>query len=370
MKIDLIQIRLPLVHFFETSFGRQLDHEAILVRVERDDIVGWGECPAGGTPGYSYETVGTAWYVLNDFLVPRFQKSGAQNPWHLPTLFHFVRGHPMAKAAIEMALWDLHAKTKGTPLSKELAQFGGLPSRPEIPTGISLGIENRPEDLMTRIQAACDKGYRRIKVKVKPGWDIDILQEIRREFPRISLMADANSAYSLSDTEHLKRFDAFDLMMIEQPLDYEDLVDHASLQRRLKTPICLDESIRGPEDGRRAAELGACRIVNIKQARVGGPSNAVRLHTICAQRGIPVWCGGLLESGIGRAHNIALASLPNFSLPGDISASERYYAEDLIDPPVIVSPTGTITVPRGPGIGYTVVEARVAHHTVRRVRLA
>lgn len=267
----------------------------------------------------------------------------------------------MAKAGIEMALLDWFGKAMGKPLH---AILGGV--RNEIPTGISLGIEDRVPDLLERMERALGLGYRRIKVKIKPGWDVEVVEEIRRHFPKIALMVDANSAYRWNDLGRLKRLDDFNLMMIEQPLDYDDYVDHASLQRELRTPICLDESIKTAEDGRRAIELKSCGIINVKQARVGGPFAAKALHDVCAARGIPVWCGGLLETGIGRAHNIALATLPNFTLPGDISASERYYREDVIDPPVTVTPQGTITVPQGPGIGYNVVESRVNRIALRR----
>jgi len=360
-RVELIQVRMPLVHFFETSFGREFEREALLVAVTADGVTGWGECPASAAPAYSYETVQTAWHILRDFLVPRVKGLEIAEAGPLASTFSFVRGHPMAKAGVEMAVLDWFGKTTGRPIGTLL---GGI--RKEIPTGISLGIEDRLSDLLTRVEKALECGYRRIKVKIKPGWDIDVVAETRKRFPSISLMVDANSAYRMSDSAHLRKLDEFQLMMIEQPLDYDDMVDHARLQKELKTAICLDESIKSPEDGRRAIELGSCRVVNIKQARVGGPFAAKTLHDVCNARGVPVWCGGLLETGIGRAHNIALATLANFTLPGDISASERYYREDLIDPPVTVTAQGTIKVPTRPGIGYTVVESRVAKVAVRR----
>jgi O-succinylbenzoate synthase len=280
-------------------------------------------------------------------------------PSELVSIFERVRGHNMAKAGVEMALWDAFAKSQGRPLHEML---GGTQER--IPTGISLGIEDSVADLLKRIAASVEKGYRRIKVKIKPGWDVDVVREIRREFPNIRMMADANSAYTLEDTERLRKLDEFGLMMIEQPLGYDDIVDHAKLQRLLKTPICLDESIHSPDDGRRAIELGACGIINIKQARVGGPTQAKRLHDVCMAAKVPVWCGGLLETGIGRLHNIALATLPNFTLPGDISASERYYREDVIDPPVTLEPDGTLKAPDGPGIGHRVLPERLKAYCV------
>jgi len=360
-RIEIYHVRMPLVHFFETSFGREHERESVIVRVLAGGLVGWGECPASAAPAYSYETAQTAWHVIRDFLAPKLRGVEIASPGPISELFSFVRGHPMAKAGIEMAILDWFGKSRGEPIFKIL---GG--SSEEIPTGISLGIEDRVEDLLERIERSVARGYQRIKVKIKPRWDVEVLAAIRKRFPRIPLMADANSAYRLSDTEHLKRLDEFDLMMIEQPLDHDDLVDHAKLQRELQTPLCLDESIKGYEDGRRAIELGSCRIVNIKQARVGGPYAAKALHNVCAAKKIPVWCGGLLETGIGRAHNIALATLPNFTLPGDISASERYYREDIIEPPVVVTPQGTIKVPQAPGIGYTVSESALPRVALRR----
>jgi len=360
-RVEILHLKLPLVHFFETSFGRVHDHEVVIVRAESGGVVGWGEAPASAAPRYSYETVHTVWHVVRDFLGPKLKGLEIARAGPISELFSFVRGHNMAKAGIEMAVTDLFARLEQKPLWQLL---GG--TRDEIPTGVSLGIEDRVPDLLKRVEQALAQGYRRIKVKIKPRWDVDVLAEVRKYFPKIPLMADANSAYRLSDLEHLKRFDEFELMMIEQPLDYDDYVDHAKLQRELKTPVCLDESIRSYDDARRAIELGSCRIVNVKQARVGGPFNAKMIHNVCRKHELPVWCGGLLETGIGRAHNIALATLPNFTLPGDISASARYYAEDVIDPPVLVTPQGTIKAPPGPGIGYPVMEDRLKKYCVRR----
>lgn len=360
-RLEIYHVRMPLVHFFETSFGREHERESLVVRVMAEGLSGWGECPASATPSYSYETVQTAWHVVRDFLAPKLRGAEIASPGPISELFSFVRGHNMAKAGIEMAVLDWFGKARNESVYRIL---GG--TREEIPTGISLGIEDRVSDLLDRVERSVARGYQRIKVKIKPRWDVDVVAEIRKRFPKIALMVDANSAYRLTDVEHLKRLDGYDLMMIEQPLDYDDLVDHAKLQRELKTPICLDESIKGYEDGRRAIELGSCRIVNIKQARVGGPYAAKALHNVCAAKKIPVWCGGLLETGIGRAHNVALATLPNFTLPGDISASERYYREDLVEPPVTVSPQGTIKVPQAPGIGYNVSESRLNRVSVRR----
>lgn len=347
MKLTLIHLKLPLVHFFETSFGRVTHNETLIVRAEEDGHVGWGECPAGAAPYFSYETIETAWYVVSKF----YTRDG----------FGAVRGHPMARAGVEMALLDLRGKREGKSL-RELT--GG--TRDEIETGISLGIEDRVEDLLDRIGQARERGYHRVKVKIKPGWDVDVIARVRERFPKLRLMADANAAYRLEDWLQLKKLDAFDLMMLEQPLHHEDLFDHADLARKIATPICLDESIRHAADARRALEIGACRFVNIKQARVGGPAEARAVHDAAREAGVAVWCGGMLESGIGRAHNVALASLPNFTLPGDISASDRYYKEDVIDPPFRLTERGTLGVPTGPGIGVAVREDLLEKYGVRR----
>jgi o-succinylbenzoate synthase len=360
-RMEVLHLRLPLVHFFETSFGRVHDHEVLIVRVEAGGLAGFGEVPASAAPRYSYETVHTAWHVIKDFLAPKLKDREFAGPGPISDLFAFVRGHNMAKAGIEMAVVDLFAKAQQRPLYQVL---GG--TRTEIPTGVSLGIEDTVDDLLRRVEEAVAQGYQRIKLKIKPKWDVDIIDAVRKRFPTTPLMADANSAYTLNDIPHLKRLDAFDLLMIEQPLAYDDYVDHAKLQAEIKTPVCLDESIRSYDDARRAFELGSCKIINIKQARVGGPYSAKMIHNLAKAKGAPVWCGGLLETGVGRAHNIALATLPGFTLPGDISASERYYAEDIIDPPVTVTPQGTLRVSEAPGIGYTVAERKLAKYCVRR----
>jgi O-succinylbenzoate synthase len=360
-RMELIHLRMPLVRPFETSFGRVWEKETILVRVESGGIPGWGESPVAAAPGYSYETVQTAWHILRDFLAPRLKDIEIARAGPIAEFFGFVRGHPMAKAGVEMAVLDLFARREGKPLS---ALLGGRVQ--EIPTGVSLGIEARVSELLDQVRHAVARGYRRIKIKIKPRWDVDVVAAVRKEFPEVPLMVDANAAYGLADADHLERLDDFGLMMIEQPLDHDDLLDHAKLQARLKTPVCLDESIKSYADARRAIELKACRIINIKQARVGGPFGAKALHDVCVAKGLPVWCGGLLETGVGRAHNIALATLPGFTLPGDISASDRYWKEDIIDPPVTVSPAGMIAVPAGPGLGFEVVESRVRQRALRR----
>lgn len=360
-RVDLLEIRMPLVHFFETSFGRTTERRIVLLRARADGLDGWGEVTCGEMPFYSYETPETAWHILRDYLIPWALEKAWHSPADLADRFRPVRGHNMAKAALENALWDIEAQSRGVPLA---ALLGG--TREEIPCGVSIGIQNSPEELLEKIHTEVMAGYQRIKVKIKPGWDIDVLDFIRHDFPDIKLMADANSAYTLADVEHLKLLDRFSLMMVEQPLGWDDTFDHAQLQRGLKTPICLDESIHSAEDGRKAIELGACKIINIKLGRVGGHSSAHRLHDLCLDRQVPVWCGGMLESGIGRAHNIAMSSLPGFVLPGDVSASRRYWKQDIIDPEVTVSAQGTIAVPQKPGLGYVPNVARIENAIVRK----
>lgn len=360
-RIELREIRLPLVHFFEASFGRTTVRRIVLVRVEADGLAGWGEVTCGEEPFYSHETPETAWHILRDFLVPWGLKSEWASAADMAPCFRPIRGHNMAKAALENALWDIEAQQKGVPLAKLV---GG--TLEEIPCGVSIGIQNSVEELLEKIQREVDAGYQRIKVKIKPGWDVEVLDRVRNQFPRIALMADANSAYSLADLRRLKELDRFYLMMIEQPLGWEDLVDHAKLQRELATPICLDESIHSADDARKALEIGAGKIINIKLGRVGGYSSARAVHDVCRARNVPVWCGGMLESGVGRAHNIALSSLEGFTLPGDVSASRRYWNEDIIDPEVTVSAQGTIRVPQIPGLGYAPNLERIEKVTARR----
>ncbi|MGA8183498.1 MAG: o-succinylbenzoate synthase [Terriglobia bacterium] len=360
-QIELLEIRMPLVHFFETSFGRTTDRRIVLLRARADGLEGWGEVTCGEMPFYSYETPGTAWHILRDFLIPWALEKSWDSPADLAERYRPVRGHNMAKAALENALWDIEAQSRGVPLAELL---GG--TREEIPCGVSIGIQNSPEELLEKIRTEVAAGYQRIKVKIRPGWDVEILETIRKEFPGIKLMADANSAYTLADVEHLKLLDRFDLMMVEQPLGWDDMVDHARLQRELKTPICLDESIHNADDARKAIDLGACQIINIKLGRVGGHSAARKLHDLCLARQIPVWCGGMLESGIGRAHNIAMSTLPGFVLPGDVSASRRYWSQDIIDPEVTVSAKGTIAAPGKPGLGYVPNLARIEKLTARK----
>lgn len=363
--VELREIRLPLVHFFETSFGRTTERRIVLARVESDDgVEGWGECTAGEGPFYSAEWTDSAWLTLEKFLAPLIVNVQLGSAADVFAAFRHVRGHRMAKAAIETACWDLEAKSQGLPLWKLL---GG--TQTEISCGVSIGIQDSVAILLEKIQKEVDAGYQRIKIKIKPGWDADVISIVRKQYPDIKLVGDANSAYTIGATRLFQDLDRFQLMMFEQPLAHDDIVDHAELQRQIKTPICLDESIHSAEDARNAINLGACRIVNLKLGRVGGHSEAQRVESVCRERGVPVWCGGMLESGIGRAHNIAMSTLAGFTLPGDVSASERYWARDIIEPAVTVSPRGTIKVPTKPGLGFAVDLERVESLTVRRATI-
>jgi O-succinylbenzoate synthase len=360
-RLRLRLVRLPLVAFFETSFGR-VDHRTfILVSVIGDGVEGLGECVADADPFYSAETNVTAWHIIKDFIAPEVLGRTFSHPRDVFPALARIRGHHMAKAAVEMAAWDLSAKQQHVPLARLL---GG--ARHEIASGVSIGIQDSLEQLLAKIEVERAAGYRRIKIKIKPGWDVEAVEAVRGRFGAIALMADANGAYTLADLDRLAALDRFDLMMIEQPLEYDDLRDHASLQRRIRTPICLDESIHSVRAAEDAFAIGACRIINVKPGRMGGHGESIRLHDLAAAHNIPLWHGGMLESGIGRAHNIHLASLPNFSLPGDIAASRRYFVPDLIEPPIDVRPDGTIPVPDRPGIGVSVDWDRVERATIQR----
>lgn len=358
--VELREIRLPLVRFFETSFGRTTERRIILVILRGEEETGYGECTAAEEPFYSSETVDTAWHVLSEYVVPRVLGREIGSAGRAGEIWSQIRGHRMAKAAVETALWDMEARVRHLPLGRHLG--GDLD---EIACGVSIGIQESVEDLMGLVRREVDSGYRRIKIKIKPGWEVEPIRAIRAEFPEIPLMVDANSAFRLSDTTLFEQLDRFRLLMIEQPLSHDDIVDHAALQRRIRTPICLDESIRHAEDARKAIEMGSCRIINVKLGRVGGYGEALRIHEYCVRNQVPLWCGGMLESGIGRAHNIALSTLAGFNLPGDVSASKRYYAEDTVIPPVEVTPQGTIRVPESVGIGFTPDLERIERATVR-----
>jgi len=362
-RLELRLLKLPLVHFFETSFGRIYDKHFIIVRADGDGVSGFGECVAERDPYYSAETNDTVWHIIADFIAPRVLGAVFSHPCEVFPALKAIRGHNMAKAAVEMAAWDLYARQRGEPLARVIA--GGRSSRDRIASGVSIGIQDSLDDLAAKVERELAAGYQRIKIKIKPGWDVAAVETVRGRFGSIPLMVDANAAYTLADGDHLARLDRYDLMMIEQPLDYEDIADHASLQKRLQTPICLDESIHSLADAREAIGLGACRIINIKPGRVGGIGESIRLHDLCAEHGIPVWHGGMLESGIGRAANIHLSTLPNFSLPGDIAGSKRYFDPDLIDPPIDVAPDGTIAVPTGPGLGVSIRDERIERATLR-----
>jgi O-succinylbenzoate synthase len=366
IQVDLREIRLPLVHFFETSFGRTTERRILLARLtDADGAEGWGECTAGEGPFYCEEWTDSAWSTLKTYLAPMVLGREVAGAADIFSLMKAVRGNRMAKAALETACWDLEAKRAGVPLWKHL---GGV--RREIACGVSIGIQDTIEALLAKIEVELDAGYQRIKIKIKPGWDINVLEKVRARFPEIRLMGDANSAYSLADAPLFRAMDEFDLMMIEQPLAYDDMLDHAELQKQVKTSICLDESIRTPADAGHAIDLNACRIINVKLGRVGGHREAQRMERICRERNIPVWCGGMLESGIGRAHNIAMATLEGFMLPGDVSASARYWAEDIIEPSVTITPAGTIIAPDAPGLGFEIKHGRIDKLTVRKERIS
>ena len=359
-RIELIHIKMDLVSPFVTSMGTEYDEEHIIVRVDADGITGWGESVAEGTPFYSYETVTTAWHILRDFLIPSILGKELSGIQEAIELYERVRGHMMAKAGIEAALWDVFAKAKGESLSKML---GGV--RKKVDVGVSIGIQSSEKALIKKVETHLSEGYRRIKIKIAPGNDIRFVEALRKEFPGLLLQVDANSAYTLDDISLFKKMDNYDLLLIEQPLGYEDIFDHSKLQRELKTPICLDESIHSLDDTRAAIELDSCRIINIKPGRVGGFTESKKIHDYCATMNVPVWHGGMLESGIGRAGNVALASLSNFTLPGDISASKRYYKEDIVEPEFVVNPDGTMDVPVNPGIGVEVNMKMLKNVTVR-----
>lgn len=363
--IEFTEINLPLVHFFETSFGRTYERRIILTRVlDADGAEGWGEVACGEIPSYSSEWTDSAWVTLEHILAPMVVGKAIANASETWELVKHVRGHRMAKAAVETAIWDLEAKKLNVPLWRHI---GGV--RNEIACGVSIGIQDSVEQLIEKIQTEVDAGYQRIKIKIAPHWDFDVIKKVREKFGDILLMGDANSAYSLEDIELFKRMDEFELMMFEQPLAHDDMLDHAKLQREIKTPVCLDESITSPEDARKAIELKSCQIINVKLGRVGGHSQAKLVEEVCRNAEILIWCGGMLESGIGRAHNIAMSTLEGFTLPGDVSASKRYWHEDIIEPEVTVSANGTIRAPEAAGIGFDVNINRIENLSVRRIKV-
>ncbi len=359
--ITLRELKMPLVHFFETSFGRTYTRRILLITTHCDGLEGWGECVAGEGPFFSEEYIDGAWDVTMRYLGPALLGKTLESGREVPALLARVREHRMAKAALENAVWDADAQEKAIPLWKLI---GG--TQQEITCGVSIGIQDSHEQLLQKIETELAAGYQRIKVKVKPGWDVEVLEKIRARWPEILLSCDANSAYTLADNERLKSFDGFKLLMIEQPLWSDDFYFHARLQKQLQTALCLDEAIRSARDAEAALELGACRIVNIKVGRVGGLWEAIAVHDVAQRFGVPVWCGGMLESGVGRSHNVALSTLPNFKLPGDVSASKRYWKEDIIEPEVEVSRQGTIKVGNKPGCGYELRKDLIEKLTVRK----
>src|SRR5581483_11964683 len=359
--ITLREIGMRLKAPFETSFGVTQQRRILLVEMVADGVTGWAEVTTGEAPFYNYETTDTAWIIISEFIVPLVVGKQFASASEIPNVLNRIRGHQMAKAAVENALWDIEAQQKKVPLGKLV---GG--TRDEIACGVSLGIRENPTSLIQKVEEELSKGYRRVKMKIKPGKDLEFVGAVRKQFPRALLSVDANSAYSLDDVGHLRKFDDFDLLMMEQPLPWDEIYSHAKLQRQLRTAICLDECINHALHAEAAIESGACRIINIKLGRVGGHTEARRGHDVCARHSIPVWCGGMLESGIGRAHNVAMSTLQNFTLPGDVSASQRYWDEDVIEPEVEVSPRGTIRVPDTPGLGYAVKREFVEQLTVRK----
>jgi o-succinylbenzoate synthase len=368
MKIDsiiLYHISMPLVDPFETSFGVTTERECVLVCIQSEGLTGWGECAVDRDPGYSCETTGTAWHILKDFIVPRLLGEYVSDAVDFQARVANIRGHNLAKAGVEMALWDLLGQRQRKSLR---AMLGGMPARVEV--GVSVGLQRSPEELVKKVEDYLAAGYGRIKIKIKPGRDVDDAKAVRTAFPHIRLQVDANSAYTLQTCQVLRPLDRLKLLLIEQPLNEDDLWNHSKLQKQFHTPICLDESIVSLVLARSALEMEACKIINIKAGRVGGLSQAVAIHDLCRAQGVPVWCGGMLETGIGRASNLALASLPGFTLPGDISASDRYYNEDITNERFILNPGSTIDVPSGPGLGVTVDPAVLKKSSLAELRMS
>jgi len=368
MKIDHItlrHLRMQLKSPFETSFGRIQSRDCILIEAQASGLTGYGECVADRDPGYSYETTQTAWHILKAFLIPAILHQEVEDVADLQRRLAFVRGHPMAKAGLEMAFWDLMGKARRLSLQQLL---GGV--RQKVEVGVSVGLQESPDALVRTVEGYLSQGYSRIKIKIKPGRDVGDASAVRQAFPHIRLQVDANSAYTLETAGSLYPLDGLNMLLIEQPLDEDDLWDHSRLQKRFKTPLCLDESILSARHARQALEMGACRVINIKAGRVGGLSQAVAIHNLCQAQGIPVWCGGMLETGVGRASNLALASLPGFTLPGDVSASDRYYVEDITQERFVLNADSTIDVPDKPGLGVTIDMVALERATQGKLLLA
>ena len=367
MKIDSITLHhlsMPLVAPFETSFGRETDRECIIITLQSEGITAYGECVVSHDPGYNYETIGTAWHILKDFVAPLVLGQDVKDALDFQQRVEHIRGHHLAKASVEMAIWDLLGKRDGKSL-KEM--FGG--QRDKVEVGVSIGIQESAQALVRTVDSYLEKGYRRVKIKIKPGREVEETTAIRRKYPDLRLQVDANSAYTLDTAEALKPLDDLNLLLIEQPLFEDDIWDHRKLQAQFKTPICLDESILSPRHARYALEMEACRNINIKPARVGGLSQGIIIQEYCRERNIPVWCGGMLETGVGRASNLAIASLPGFVLPGDISASDRYYHRDITNERFILNEDSTISVPTQPGLGVTIDEEALKQFTLSELTL-
>ena len=360
--VALYYLRMPLVSPFETSFGRSETRDCILIEIRADGLIGYGECAADYDPGYSSETAGTSWYILQEFLIPLVLGKPFSSPTGFQNAFDQVRGHLMAKAGLEMALWDLLGKAQGRSLRQLL---GGVRDRVDV--GVSVGIQASPEAMVKVVEGYVSQGYKRIKLKIKPGRDLVETQAVRHLFPDMRLQVDANSAYTLESAQALLPLDELNLLLIEQPLYEDDLWDHSRLQAQFSTPICLDESITSPRHARQALEMKACKVINIKAGRVGGLSQGLAIHNLCRDRGVPVWCGGMLETGVGRASNLALASLPGLTLPGDISASDRYYLRDITHERFTLNPDSTIDVPSTPGLGVSIDPAALERFTINQL---
>jgi O-succinylbenzoate synthase len=362
--VELFHVRMRLKHPFETSFGVEIDRDCVILHLLSEGMEGWGECVASNFPGYSYETVGTAWNMLVEFFIPQILGKQLITIEDYRRSIAHLKGHPLARAGLEMAIWDVMSKAQGVSLAQ---LFGGMQEK--VAVGVSVGLEQDVQRILGEVETYLGQGYKRIKLKIKPGKDIEVIQQVRETYPRIALQVDANSAYTLENIDLFQSFDRYDLLMIEQPLEEDDLIDHSTLQSTLKTAICLDESIRNLHHAKQALQIGACKVINIKPARVGGLFEAKAIHDHCLEQNVPVWCGGMLETNIGRASNLAIASLPGFVLPGDISASERYYEQDIADPNFVLNVDSTIDVPRGPGLGVNVNLAALEKMTLRREAL-
>jgi len=365
-RIDLYHVSMPLVSPFVTSFGRQLERQCLILALHAEGLTGWGECVANSTPGYSYETAVTAWHVLSDFLIPAVLDQDLQEPEDIVDWMGFVRGHPLAKAALDQAVWDVTAQRDGLSLAQKLAMPYAEGARDRVKVGVSIGIQPTIAQTMAVIEKHLEEGYGRIKLKIKPGHDVEIARSARAAFAGVPIMLDANSAYTLEDTPVFQAMDDLDLLMLEQPLAYEDIYDHSRLRPQIETPLCLDESIHSADHARFALAIGACDIINIKPSRVSGWTEARKVHDLCREGGVPVWVGGMLETGVGRAAQLALASLPGFTLPGDISATDRYYERDIATRFSLNREDSTITVPVGPGLGIEVDEEQLAAVTLRQ----